>query len=229
MDRRPAPGKRNVGSRIFAAISGTGLGQRSRMAMTLSNTQSAKISDGAAGASGRVEKARAAAFAAAETGSPSPTQAFRPAARPLGSTARSSRAAASKIRLGSRLGGRSAPSRQSDRRLAAGPSGSPTAKRRSRSAAASVLRRRILAQAAALCSARRARKAPAAGGSARRAVSSKASPAPAANSGSPSPALPGARAQAGIGAGGGKAWCSGVFVEGRLVRRACRNGAERRS
>ena len=34
MDRRPAPGKRNVGSRIFAAISGTGLGQRSRMAMT---------------------------------------------------------------------------------------------------------------------------------------------------------------------------------------------------
>ena len=40
--RRPA--SRRVGSRIFAAISGTGRGQRSRMAMTLSNTQSAKIS-----------------------------------------------------------------------------------------------------------------------------------------------------------------------------------------
>ena len=65
-----------------------------------------------------------------------------------------------KIRLGSRLGGRSAPSRQSDRRFAAGPSGSPTAKRRSRSAAASVLRRRILAQAAALCSASREAQGP---------------------------------------------------------------------
>jgi hypothetical protein len=132
-------------------------------------------------------------------------------------SARSNRAAAtSRIRPGSRLGGRSAPSRHSDKRVAASPGGSPTAKRRSRSAAASALTRRIFAAAAALCSARRARNAPAAGGSARRKASSKASPAPAANRGSPSPALPAALAQAGIGAGGGKAWCSGVFVEGRL-------------
>ena len=62
-----------------------------------------------------------------------------------GPAARSSRAAASNIRPGSRLGGRPAPSRQSDNRFAAGPSGSPTAKRRSRSAASSALRRRILA------------------------------------------------------------------------------------
>ena len=73
-----------------------------------------------------------------------------------------------RIRPGSRLGGRPAPSRHSERRFAAGPSGSPTAKRRSRSAASSALRRRILAEAAALCSASRARSAPAAGGSARR-------------------------------------------------------------
>ena len=120
------------------------------------------------GRPGRRENTRAAALAAAETGSPSPAQAFRLAARPFGSTARSSRAAASRIRPGSRLGGRPARSRHSDRSFAAGPSGSPTAKRRSRSAASSALRRRILAEAAALCSARRERSAPAAGGSPRR-------------------------------------------------------------
>ena len=180
--------------------------------MTMSNAQRARISASAGGASGKAENARAAAFAAAETGSPSPAQAFRLAARPFGSTARSSRAAASRIRPGSRLGGRPAPSRHSDKRFAAGPPGSPTAKRRSRSAASSALTRRILAEAAALCSASRERNAPAAGGSARRKASRSASPAPAANSGSPSPALPLARAQAGTGAGGGKACCSGVFA-----------------
>ena len=51
--------------------------------------------------------------AAAETGSPSPAQAFRPDARPFGSTARSSRAAASASRPASRLGGRPARSRHS--------------------------------------------------------------------------------------------------------------------
>ena len=45
--------------------------------MTMSNTQSARISASAAGASGTAENARAAALAAAETGSPSPAQAFR--------------------------------------------------------------------------------------------------------------------------------------------------------
>ena len=80
----------------------------------------------------------------------------------------SSRAAASPIRSGSRLGGRPAQSRQCDKRFAAGPSGSPTAKRRSRSAPSSALRRSILAEAVALFSARRTRSAPAAGGSVRR-------------------------------------------------------------
>ena len=151
--------------RSAARAAASAVGSRGR----ISNTQSARISDGVAGASGRVENARAAALAAAETGSPSPAQAFRLAAEAVrGSTARSSRAAVSRIRPGSRLGGRPAPSRQSDRRFAAGPSGSPTAKRRSRSAASSALRRRILAEAAALCSASRERNAPAAGGSARR-------------------------------------------------------------
>ena len=94
--------------------------------------------------------------------------------------------------------------------MAAGPSGWPTAKRRSSSATSSVLRRRIFAQAAALFSARRERSAPAAGGSVRRAASRKASAAPAENSGSPCPALPLARAQAGIGEGAEKAWFSGA-------------------
>ena len=194
----------------------------------MSNTQSEKISASAAGASGTAQNARAAAFVAAETGSPCPAQAFRLDARPFGSgRARSSRAAASNIQLGSRLGGRPARSRHSVSRFAADPNSSPTAKRRSRSAPSSALRRRILAAAAALRSARRARSAPADGGSRRRTASSSASPAPAANSGSPSPALPLARAQAGIGAGGGKAWCSGVFADSAWLAPASRAAHER--
>jgi hypothetical protein len=53
-------------------------------------------------------------------------------------------------------------------------------------------------EAAALCSARRARRTPAARGSARKNASSKARPAPAANSGSPCPAVPLARAHVGL-------------------------------
>ena len=122
LGRRPPPGDRRVGSRIFVAISGTGRGQRSRMARTMSNTQRARISASAAGASGKAENARAAALAAAETGSPSPAQAFRLDARPFGSgRARSSRAAASAIRPGSRLGGRPARSRHSRQQLRRGP------------------------------------------------------------------------------------------------------------
>ena len=194
----------------------------------MSNTQSAKISDGAAGASGRAENARAAAFAAAETGSPSPAQAFRLAARPFGSTARSSRAAASKSGRGRGWGAGSAPSRQSDRRFAAGPSGSPTAKRRSRSAAASALTRRILA---------RPRRSAARGGRARRRRRAdrraelrreERARRRRQTGGSPSPALPLARAQAGIGAGGGKACRSGVFVERCLGSRAPAETAPKR-
>ena len=59
-------------------------------------------------------------------------------------------AAASRIRPGSRLGGRPARSRHSDKRFAAGPSGSPTAKRGRAAPPSSALRRRILAEAAAL-------------------------------------------------------------------------------
>ena len=140
LGRRAAPGKRRVGSRIFMAISGRARGQRSRRARVRSNTQSARISASAGGASGTAANARPAALAAAETGLPSPAPAFRLKARPFGSTARSNRAAASKIRPGSRLGGRPALLLQRDNRVAAGPSGSPIAKRRSRSAAASALR-----------------------------------------------------------------------------------------
>src|SRR5580693_4126087 len=87
-------GGRSAGSRIFVAISGTGRGQRSRTAMARSNSQRARISASAAGASGKRENARAAVLAAAETGSPSPAQALRLDARPLGSGgARSSSAA----------------------------------------------------------------------------------------------------------------------------------------
>ena len=87
----------------------------------MSNTQSEKISASAAGASGTAQNARAAAFVAAETGSPCPAQAFRLDARPFGSgRARSSRAAASNIQLGSRLGGRPARSRHSRSSFAAG-------------------------------------------------------------------------------------------------------------
>ena len=125
LGRRPALGDRRVGSRIFVAISGTGRGQRSRIAMTMSNTQSEKISDGAAGASGTAQNARAAAFAAAETGSPSPAQAFRLAARPFGSTSQVEPRRRVGIRAGSRLGGRPARSRQSRSRFAAGAKSSP--------------------------------------------------------------------------------------------------------
>ena len=60
-----APPDLRAGSRIFVAISGSGRGQRSRMARTRSNIQRARISASAAGASGKAENARAAAFAAA--------------------------------------------------------------------------------------------------------------------------------------------------------------------
>ena len=123
LGRRPTPVDRRVGSRTFVAISGTGRGQRSRMAMTMSNTQSAKISDEGAGASGKAKNAKAAALAAAETGSPALMCSCRLSASAVGlARPGSSRAAASWIRPGSRLGGRPARSRHSDRRLAAGPS-----------------------------------------------------------------------------------------------------------
>ena len=179
----------------------------------MSNTQSAKISDGAAGASGTAENARAAAFAAAETGSPSPAQAFRLAARPFGSTARSSRAAASTIRPGSRLGGRlgaitperqevrRGPERVADRETEVAQRGFVGVEaqdfgarpRRSAARGGRAGRRRRADRRAELRREARARR--------RRQTAD-----------SPSPALPLARAQAGIDAGGGEACCSGVFA-----------------
>ena len=61
-------------------------------------------------------------MAAAETGSPSPAQAFRLDARPFGSDGQVEPRRRVAIRPGSRLGGRPASSRQSDKRFAAGPS-----------------------------------------------------------------------------------------------------------
>ena len=167
----------------------------------MSNTQSARISASAGGASGKAAERQGGGLCGRRNRIALPgtsLQAGREAVR----VHEPDPAAPPRREPGLGRGwaaGRRA-SRQSDKRFAAGPSASPTAKRRSRSAASSALRRRILAEAAALCSARRARSAPAAGGSARRQASSKASPAPAKNSGSPCPALPLARAQAGTGA-----------------------------
>ena len=137
---RPAVGRAQSRDPEFSsAISGTGRGQRSRMARARSNTQRARISASAAGASGKAENTRAAALAAAETGSPSPAQAFRLDARPFGSTARSSRAAASAIRPGSRLGGR--PAQVAPQPAADSPQGRARPRRRSAGRAARLRRR----------------------------------------------------------------------------------------
>ena len=175
----------------------------------------------AAGASGRVEKARAAALCGRrDRDRPAPTQAFRPAARPLGGPRPMDNPARRPLHqddpaCGSRLGGRSAPSRQSDRRFAAGPSGSPTAKREVTQRGGVGVEAQDFGAGRGARAARAAeRKAPAARGSVRKNASSKASPAPAANSGSPSPALPLVRAQAGI----GRRWWQGLGAPGFSLR-----------
>jgi len=83
-------------------------------------------------------------------------------------------AAASTIRLGSRVAGWPASSRHSRSNLAAEPVLSPLAKCKSRKAASSARNRKILAQAAALCRASRRRSALAQGASRRRKTSRKA-------------------------------------------------------
>ena len=170
LGRRPAPGDRRPGSRIFVAISGSGRGQRSRMAMTMSNAQRARISasgrwgvreggerqgGGLCGRRNRIALPCASLQAGCEAVRVRHSQveprrrvadpAWVEAGRPAGEIAPQ-------------------PQQPSPRARAA----SPTAKRRSRSAPSSALRRRILAEAAALMSARRERSAPAAGGSRRR-------------------------------------------------------------
>ena len=191
--------------------------------MTMSNAQRARISASAAGASGKAEKAKAAALAAAETGSPSPAQAFRLDCEAVRvQQARSSRAAASTIRPGSRLGGRPARSRHSDKRFAAGPSGVPDGEAQVAQRAfvgveaqdlgggGGALKRQAGAQRAGggrvAAQGSVEKREAGAGGEQRIAL----------------PALPLARAQAGIGAGGGKACRSGAFAVVSACSRALR-------
>jgi hypothetical protein len=118
----------------------------------------ARISSPAAGAFGAAEHVKAAAFAAAETGSASRAQAFRLVARPFESTAKSSRAPASQIRAwveAARPAGAIAPERHEGR----GPERVPTAKRRSRGVASSALMRRFLRKSGALQPQERAERA----------------------------------------------------------------------
>ena len=188
------------------------------------------ISASAAGASGKAEDARAAVLPAAETGSPSPAQAFRLDARPSGSgRARSSRAAASASRPASNAGrpaGEIAPqptaALRRDRRLR------PAAKRRSRSAPSSALRRRILAEAAALFSARRERSAPAAGGSRRRGASRRRGRRRRKTGDRPALPFPLARAQAGTGGRRRKGLPFRGFRRGPLRARAAAAAARER-
>ena len=141
--------------------------------------------------------------------------------------ARSSRAAASASRPGSRLGGRLARSRHSDRRFAAGPSRVANGEAQVAQRAFVGVEAQDLGGGGGALSARRERSAPAAGGSRRRTASSRARPAPAKNRGSPSPALPLARAQRRDAAGGGKAVRFRAFAEVRLARRAGAAAQER--
>ena len=124
LGRRSAPGDRRVGSRIFVAISGTGRGQRSRMAMTEVEHPKGEdfgfgrwgVREGGkrqGGGLGRRRDRIALPCASLQAG----CEAVR-----VG-TARSSRAAAAASRPGSRLGGRPARSRHSLSSFAAGPSG----------------------------------------------------------------------------------------------------------
>ena len=140
--------------------------------MTMSNTQSARISASAAGASGKAENTRAAALAGRRNRIALPCASLQ-----AGCEAVRVHGQVEPRRRGGEPGGVEAGRPAGERRATAeagsprAPSSSPTAKRRSRSAPSSALRRRILAEAAALCSARRERSAPAAGGSARRKAS----------------------------------------------------------
>ena len=147
-----------------------------------------------------------------------------------GPQARSSRAAASRIRPGSRLGGRPARSRHSEE-VRRGPA-------RVADGEAEVAQRGFVGVEAqdfgrSRGALQREAGAQRPGGrrlGAQNRRRASASPAPAANRGSPSPALPLARAQAGIGAGGGKACAVPRVSAGSVCARArVAGGAERRS
>ena len=123
---RPSPsGDRRPGSRIFGSRSAVAAGASAAgwADGQVEQTQRARISASAAGASGKAENVQAAACVAAETGSSPPlTRSCRLSARALALGAGRSRAvAAARIRPGSRLGGRLASSRHSRSSRAAGP------------------------------------------------------------------------------------------------------------
>ena len=189
--------------------------------MTMSNTQSARISASAAGASGKAENARAAALAAAETGSPSPAQAFRLAARPFGSTARSSARRRGGEPAGveaGRAGGEVAPQLKELRRGWAGVADGEAqiAQRAFVGVEAQDFGRGRGADEGEALAQRAGAKADRGAGSA----SSRARPAPAEKSGSPCPALPLARAQAGTARRRRKGWRFWGFRRGPARPRA---------
>ena len=152
LGRRPAPGERRVGSRIFVAISGTGRGQRSRRAMThVEHPEGEDFGFGGWGVRDGGER-QGGGLGGRRNRIALPCASLQARCEAVRvRRARSSRAAASANPAGVEAGrpaGEIAPERRagSPRARAA----SPTAKRRSRSAASSALRRRILAEAAAL-------------------------------------------------------------------------------
>ena len=216
------------GSKIFVAISGTGRGQRSRSART--HVERPEGEDLGFGRRGVREGGRRPGRRPWRRPRPD-----RPALRKLlqacreavrVGTARSSRAAASAIRLGVEAGrpaGEVAPQLKQLRRRPG--SASPTAKRRSRSAAASALRRRILAEAAALCSARRGaarRRRAGRGAGARRGARGRRRRQ---NRGSPSPALPLPAPRPGPPPAAERLAFPGLSPRLGLARARCRSGA----
>ena len=146
--RRTAEPGPEFSSRSAAA----GRGQRSRMAMTMSNTQSGE--DFGFGRRGVREGGEGQGGGLARPPRPDRPPLRKPSGRRRGRSgpAEPGRAAPPRRRSG-RGRGRAAGRRGRATAAAAsppGPSASPTAKRRSRSAPSSALRRRILAEAAAL-------------------------------------------------------------------------------
>ena len=230
--RRPPPSDRQtrdprVSWRSAARAAASAAGARGRM----SNAQRARISASAAGASGKAAERQGGRLGGGGDRIPCPAQSptgFRRARRRRDGTGRGGRAAAASRRA-SRLGGRPARSRHSCKSFAAG--GGSAVDREAQVAQS----RCVGVEAQDLGRGRGALQAPGAraaprrrAGRARRCASRRARLAPAANRGSPSPALPLARAQAGTAAGGGKAWLSGAFAAVRpWLARCCEPARER--
>ena len=232
-----------LGSKSFVAISGTGRGQRRRSAMNACRTPTAPETSASAALGppgGRRERERGRLGGGGDRIALSCTnlQAGFPPARQGPRRDRRGRAGvpAAKILAGRRdwVGGWPALSRQSSRSLAAGvgSSGSPTVKRRSRRAEASALRLRSSGGGRGALKRQAGAEGP--GGRAGRQRRCKRRGCARLGAGrrtrrSLSPALPLARAQAGIVAAGGGAGRSRVFAWFVLARARFAGGVERRS